>query len=478
MRKAAFTFVMLSAISPLSNATGNLIDAIESNLYSPIEIVGDAPSTLQQRMAHYQVPGLVIAVINDHELAWVKGYGVKEAGKAAPVTEETLFQVASISKAVTSTAVLHLASQDKIDLDKEANDYLTSWKVPDSKHTTHHPVLVRHFINHTSGLSQHGFPGYPIDQPVPNAAQILTGEAPANTEAVHSILPPGISLKYSGGGYTALQQLLIDHFDIPFAALLEQTLLSPLKMENSTFELPLPESKSAQVATGHPQNGLPIEGRYHQFPELAAAGLWTTAPDLAKFIIEIQTALKGGESHLIDQKTAKTLTSPSIVPYHGMGYFLNDYQRDGNGYFEHSGWNYGYVSRFVAHTQSGQGVIVLTNANQPGILSEIVNSVAKAYEWQDFSIAQRTPKTITEDEITLAIGTYRHENGYEMSIFREGKRLFIQFPEQEKKELIKTADYTFIRRDLETPMIISHQDDGVGLAFVNPDGSRTEYTKR
>jgi CubicO group peptidase (beta-lactamase class C family) len=160
-------------------------------------------------MVTLHVPGVGIAVIHNGAIEWVKGYGVQRIGGKL-VTPDTLFQAGSISKPIAALAALHLVQQGKLQLDADVNSVLTTWKVPTSSAAPGATVTLRELLTHTAGFTVHGFPGYAANAPVPTLVQVLNGEKPANTEPIRLENAPGNTWKYSGGGYTVIQQLLMD----------------------------------------------------------------------------------------------------------------------------------------------------------------------------------------------------------------------------------------------------------------------------
>ena len=278
-----------------------------------VEIAGRPPVrwTLGERMAHHHVPGVGIAVIEGGRIAWARGAGVKTAGSADPknaVTPDTLFQAGSISKPVTATAMLRLVERGTLQLDTDVNSYLTTWKVPDNEHTQKEKVTLRRLASHTAGLTIFGFPGYERNQPIPTLVQILNGTAPANTEPVRVDVVPGSISRYSGGGTLVMQLLMMDVTGEPFPALMQELVLGPAGMTHSTFEQPLPAARAGEVARPHDEEGKPIPGEWHVFPEMAPAGLWTTPSDLGRFFAEIQLALDG-RSKQVSKAVATQMTT-------------------------------------------------------------------------------------------------------------------------------------------------------------------------
>jgi len=147
--------------------------------------------TLQKLMELYKIPGLSVAVIDNFEIAWAKGYGVVEAGSTNPVTTQTLFQAGSVSKPVAAMGALSLVEQGKLSLDEDVNEKLVSWKVSENEFTRNQKVTLRRLQSHTAGLTIHFFPGYSVDDPIPTLVEILNGEKPANTAPVYVDFVPG-----------------------------------------------------------------------------------------------------------------------------------------------------------------------------------------------------------------------------------------------------------------------------------------------
>ena len=246
-------------------------------------------STLHQR----HIPGLSLAIIEDGRIIKEQGYGFTDQGGKTPVTPATLFLAGSVSKSVAAVGALHLVEEGRLSLDGNVNTFLRTWKVPENEFTADKKVTLRGILSHSAGVTVHGFPGYAVDGPVPTLVEVLDGVKPANTAAIRVDVAPGSQWRYSGGGYTVMQQMIIDVTGRLFPEFMHDTVLNPLGMTSSTYEQPLPENAQALAATGHLLNGQAVPGRWHVYPEMAAAGLWTTAADLARFAIGLQQALAG-----------------------------------------------------------------------------------------------------------------------------------------------------------------------------------------
>jgi CubicO group peptidase (beta-lactamase class C family) len=337
--------------------------------------------TLAQLMERFRVPGVSVAVIKDYEIHWAKGYGVADLTAGVPVTTDTIFQAASISKPTAAMGVLRLVQDGKLSLDTDVNTFLKSWKLPASEHTRERPVTLRALLSHTSGLGDgFGFPGYHPKDPVPSLVQILDGEKPSNTGKVLMERPPFTAFKYSGGGVTVVQLAVNDTTGRPFPELMKSLVLDPIGMKNSGFDQPLSAARDRMAARGHNGRGGAMDAKWHVYPELEAAGLWTTPSDLARLAIELQTALEGKSSRVLSASTAREMVTPVGVGDYGVGFGL---RKMGEGwYFGHGGSNWGFQCDLIAHVRKGYGVAIMTNADSGGaILGEIRNRVAAAYNW-------------------------------------------------------------------------------------------------
>jgi CubicO group peptidase (beta-lactamase class C family) len=349
----------------------------------------DIITNIKRRMKYYGVPGASIVVIKNREVLWSQSFGVKDFNTQKRVDSHTLFQAASISKTLTAAIALKFAQEKRLDINEEANSYLINWKIPRHKYSKYSPILVKQIINHTSGLSVHGFAGYKVEEPIPSLIEVLNGSSwgenlfylkKANSAPVKVVDKPGNTFKYSGGGYSVLQQLLIDNEQSDFVTIMKENIFKPLNMTHSTYQQPIEGRLSLLTATGHPAKNEPLFGKYHIYPEQAAAGLWTTSEDLAKFLIDIQSSLLNGEGQVLSKKTAEKMVSPTVSLDIGFGFFLKGLKD--KGYFYHDGRNEGFSSTLLGHKLNGYGVIILTNANQQSVNREIVLSLIQKYNWE------------------------------------------------------------------------------------------------
>ena len=339
------------------------------------------PYSIPELMQRFRIPGVSVAVIRDFKIHWAKGYGVADAKTGQPVDTGTAFQAASISKPVFAMAMVKLQQDGRLSLDADVNTILTSWKVPQSDFTREQPVTLRSLASHTSGADDgFGFPGYAPNEPRPTLAQILNGEKPSNVGPVKFARPPYAGAKYSGGGVELAQLAVMDLVKQPFADFMRETILSPIGMSRSSFEQPMNEAFAAKASKAHNGGGERMDAPWHVYPEQAAAGLWTTPSDLARFALEVQKAIRGPKGAVLTQASAREMLSAVGTGGFAVGFTVM--QKGEGWYFNHSGGNWGFGCDLLAHFRKGYGVVVMTNGDAGGrIIGEIEARVAAAYGW-------------------------------------------------------------------------------------------------
>lgn len=346
-------------------------------IYSAALLLSATPEQLAEkakiagRMRELHVPAVSVAVIENGKIAWARAWG-----EANP---ETLFQAASISKPVAATAALHMRQNGNFTLDEDVNGKLKSWKVPENEFTRERKVTLRGLLSHTAGLTVHGFPGYAAGVPVPSAVQVLNGDKPANTGPVRVEMEPGSKWRYSGGGYTVAQLLMTDRMGWTFPQIMQRMVLSRIGMTRSTYEQPLPAALAGNAAIAHDNTGKPIAGKWHTHPEMAAAGLWTTPSDLAKWAIEIRETYFGRANKVLEQRSVREMLTRQNGNY-GLGVGLTG---DGPSFaFGHGGSNAGFRCNLVLLVEGGAGIVVMTNSDSGGRLAgEITNALAALDQW-------------------------------------------------------------------------------------------------
>jgi CubicO group peptidase (beta-lactamase class C family) len=337
--------------------------------------------TIAQLMEHFGVPGVSVAVIRDFDIHWAKGYGIADVETGAPVTTETVFEAGSISKPVAAMGVLRAVQDGLFGLDDDINTILKSWKLPPSEFTRDRPVTPRTLTSHTSGMGDgFGYPGYDPAGPIPTLAQTLEGHELSNTGPVFLERPPLTFQEYSGGGVSVMQQALTDARGRPFPELMKEHVLDPIGMTNSTYQQPIPPAWDAHAARAHDDEGHAMGPKWHAYPEMAAAGLWTTASDLARFAIEVQKSAVGRSNKVLTRAMTQEMLSPVGVGPFAVGFVIA--QRGQGWYFMHGGSDWGFNADLRAHKVKGYGSAVMTNGDRGGALAaEITRRIEVAYGW-------------------------------------------------------------------------------------------------
>ena len=430
---------------------------------------------LLDRMSSYKIPGISIAVINDYGIEWARGYGVREAEGNDPVTVRTLFQAASISKPVAALAALYYVEQGLLDLDEDVNGKLSSWQVPDSELTRSRKVTLRGIMSHNAGLTVHGFRGYARGEEIPSLRQVLDGEKPANSKAICVDKEPGTGFRYSGGGYTVMQQLLIDLEGKPFPEIMREIVLDKLKMADSTYQQPLPESLATQAAMAHRRNGNAIKGKWHTYPEMAAAGLWTTPTDLCRFAVEIMKSRKGRSQRILSQKMVQQMLTEQAE---GMGLGLRLGGEGEDFRFMHGGSNEGFRCALIAYPEKGQGVAIMVNSDYGGnLMSELLRSLSAEYGWIHFRPVEKDEAEIDPDIYGEYTGIYQVTPRRKIEITREGDRLFAEpifvIPSGESRcEIFPESETVFFMTETSQKITFTRDEKGKVIGLILEDSGR------
>jgi len=355
------------------------INAIENGLLPSIQVKDDSIKVfnLLERMEHYKVPGVSIAIVENGQIKWAKGYGIANTESESNVDANTIFQAGSISKPIAALSALKLVEEGKIDLDQDINFYLNDWKIPENEFTQVEKVTLRRLLTHTAGMTVHGFPGYKQTDTFPSITQVINGAG--NTPKILIDTIPGSIWRYSGGGYTVMQKMVEDISRLPLDVYMLKNILQPIGMENSTYEQPLRTEDHSNISAAYDGDGKIIEGLWHNYPEKAAAGLWTTPSDLAKYCIEIQKILKGKEDGILSKEFVEKMLTKNKNNW-GLGPSLQ-WEQDSL-IFRHGGKNAGFTNEFVAFANRGNAVIIMTNADNGGsLIGELLRSISNYYNW-------------------------------------------------------------------------------------------------
>ncbi|WP_445456447.1 serine hydrolase domain-containing protein [Flavobacterium sp. HNIBRBA15423] len=438
MKKKTIIFLLIFiSFGQLIYGQKNKIKIIENNLTEVKDFIFEdsiiTKYNILDRMDFYKIPSVSIAVINDGKIEWAKTYGYADIETKRLANKKTLYQVASITKSVNGLGIMKLVQEGKLSLTTDIRKYLKSWTFPDNELSKNKLITLKNLLSHTAGLSVHGFIGYSINDSLPTINQILNGEMPANNEAIIPIYPINEHFEYSGGGYTVIRKILDDNISANYDSLMKTVVLSPLKMTNSTFSQPLSKHYK-NYAFGTDQEMQTLNGNYYIYPEQSAGGLWSTATDIAKFVISIQNDLKSGPNSILNKKSTQEMLTPILNNY-ALGFGI--VEKGGEKYFWHEGESYGYNSIYYGSFTTGKGVVILTNAypsNGQPFIQELLNSVATVYNWKDFyKPIKKKLAFVPETLISKYIGEYYSENPQmKISITKNSNQLELTARQTEK----------------------------------------------
>ena len=317
------------------------ISRIENGLVEYLQIKGQSsgPFNINERLEELGIPGLSVAFATNGEIVWARAYGMADESENRVMTTDTYLLAGSISKPVSALRALQLVEDGVFNLDENVNTYLTSWQVPDNEFTENEKVTLRRILMHTAGLTVWGFPGYDNGDEIPSVVDVLDGNG--NTEPVRVFRQPGEAWQYSGGGYTIMQLAISDTESHSFQQSLQENVLDRIGMSRSTFENPLPVALRGKAATGYRTNGDEVEGKWPIYPEMSAAGLWTTPSELIQYGIVIQSILQSGQDGVVSRQTVAEMLDTEIGS-HGLGPRVQEHT------FGHGGADEGFRAQLHA----------------------------------------------------------------------------------------------------------------------------------
>ncbi|TAE40825.1 MAG: serine hydrolase [Runella slithyformis] len=402
MKKIVIIIVIISIVKQLfaqqkySQEVSNKIAQVENGLFTRV-IINGKTQTIYDRMKQLNIKGLSIAIVNDYKIEWAKGYGFADEKEKRKVDINTLFEPGSISKSINALGALKLVQNNKININADINTSLKSWKFPYDSICKDKKITLANLLSHTAGLNVHGFMGYDRNSSIPSLTAILDGKSPSQSPAIRSSIEPNKVFQYSGGGTTISQLMIEDASNQPYHKYMQENVLKPLDMNNSFFNQPPPNDKLKQLATGYDSDGNEIKGQFHVYPTQAAAGLWTTPTDLAKYMIDIQLSIKGQSNKVVNKDfallhTNRYLQNEDVT----MGSFRQE--RNGEAYFFHDAANDGFRGLYFGSIEGGKGVVVFVNSDIGDVIYELLNTVANVYNWQGFDKPEML-KTIRIDGV-------------------------------------------------------------------------------
>ena len=486
----ACALVVVAGCALDAQGAGDALHAptLEQSLAPAVQLRDSVPRrfSLRERLAHHRVPGVSVAVMQAGRVTLAQGWGVADVTTGRRVDSTTLFQAASISKPLAALTALSLVERGDLHLDAPINEVLTSWRVPAAEQQRDTLVTLRRLLAHTAGTSVSGFPGYRTasrDDAVTLPSNVDVLEGRGNTAAVRVVRDPGSGFSYSGGGYTIVEQAIEDRTGRPFADVVAERVLGPSGMTRSTFAQPLPRARWSEAAHAHDATGAPVPGAWHDYPEQAAAGLWTTPADLLRLGAHLAAVWRGEETDGVGPPaTLREMfvhrgEEPGFESY-GLGFGITGAQ--GTLSFGHNGGNEGFLSIWVVYPARGEGVAVMTNgARGFALAQEIVRGVAAQLGWPAFGSEVRAARALDASVLAAYAGTYaRDDGGLTVTLAVDAGGLRVRSADQGTSRLVARADATDAFFDPDDGQAITFERDAAGRVVALVAGGRIRLVRR
>ncbi|GAA0364273.1 hypothetical protein GCM10009092_30790 [Bowmanella denitrificans] len=342
----------------------------------------------QTLLQQFHLTGLSVAVVDDFQLVYQHQAGEKVYGSGQLIGPDTAFSTASMSKPVTATLAFMLAEAGKLDMDAPVERYLKRWHLPASDFDMHRQLSIRQLLSHTGGTNQSGFADFYQGDDIPTLLESLNGiKLPRYKEPLHLTFAPGSDWNYSGGGYVLVQVALEDITGKSLAQLAREMLFVPLNMQHTTMVQPGDEGFLTDVAKVHDEqqqiigSGLPI------CPQIAPSGMWSSAADLSRFLLDYQLALAGKPSKVISRNVARQATQiQTLKKMGGWSAGWMRFEASGNlDWFSHGGSNTGTGGTMMATMQDGKAIVILANGPNPArlpVINLLIEDIIARRDWR------------------------------------------------------------------------------------------------
>ncbi|MBW8311697.1 MAG: serine hydrolase [Rhizobium sp.] len=461
--------LLLTCVPAANEARAVDVPDYANALRRKVLVEGEGPQrfTIAQRMRHYVVPGVGVAIVEGCRVVDVRGFGQADpAGRAVNVA--TLFQVGSVSKVVAAAGALRLVEQGVLPLDADIAPLLGDWRLPRAPAAGKAPVHLRHLLTHTAGINVPGFKGYDQGAAVPRLRQVFEGASPANTARLQVEHAPGSGWRYSGGGFVLVQRLVERAAGQSFADYLRTQVLRPAGMADSDYLPPGDATRRARAATGTLADGTAIPGGWRLYPEQAAAGLWTTPTDLSRFAIALVRSLRGEPGALLRQATAEDMLRRQADAW-GLGVEISPASEPRK--FSHTGAPVGFRTLWLMYPDTCQGATIMTNADEGMTLAyEIARAIADTRRWPEPMASERA----TAIAMTPAIAA-RFVGRYELVDFpaerfevtaREDGRLAWSREGRQRRDLVATRTHELLSPDSGMRLVATQVDARAGGASL------------
>jgi CubicO group peptidase (beta-lactamase class C family) len=424
---------VLLATAGLAGCAGRL-PAVEQGsvhdlgLISAVVFPDSTPLPLSERMRRFGVAGAQVTVMREGRVALRIAQGKRSASLSELVDARTQFQAASLSKPVTALGALRLVASGAIGLDEDVRPRLGSWRLNFAEGLAPRAVTLRQLLSHTAGASVPSFPGFDRNAPAPSLREILDGAPGVNTPRVEIAHPSG-AYRYSGGGYEIIEHLIEQISGRAFTDYMHDTVLAPARMRRSTFALPDVQN----IASGHDWVGVAREGGWLNYPQHAAASLWSNADDLALLLHAVTDAYHGARNALLPQALAREALT-EVASGTGLGFGVSG-EGDAK-IISHAGWNRGYRSYIAAYPERREVIAVMASGDRGNeFIMEVLRGAARRFGWPGFQPQQHTRATWSRATRQSLPGEYGFEEaGFSVVIESAGDDFILRTP--------RGADYT------------------------------------
>jgi CubicO group peptidase (beta-lactamase class C family) len=377
---------------------------------------------IQEEMEYRNLPGLAIAVIHDQDLVWSKGFGSADLGKKTPMTPQTLFRIASITKTFTSTAILQLRDRGKLQLDDPVSKYLP-WFTYKNRFPEGPAVTIRQLLTHTSGLPRESAMPYWTEPRFPTHEEMV-----ALLHSQESIFEPDTKWKYSNLGMAILGEVVAAVSGQSYDEFITKSILQPLNMTNSTVY----PDKNLLSRYATPYGRRMADGTRKVSPVIdtkaitPAAGISSTVEDLGKFASLHMLDGRNIAGQILKGSTLREMHRVQwLLPNWRGGYGLGFSVRklDDRVVYGHGGWVGGNKSQISISPKEKVAVIVAINADDglPAFFADRAMSMLAPV------IARLTtpvaPEARVDSSWTRFLGTYSDPYGWETRVMIMNNKL-------------------------------------------------------
>ena len=444
---AAVLVLAAAGCETRASLTKARVRKVEKGLLRAVVLKGTKPerASLRERMDFYKVPGAALAIMDGHKVEWTRSYGYRDIRSYAPVDGDTLFQAGALAQPVAAVAAMALVERGRLELDADASIALRGLDLPKTvAGSGAPPPTLRGFLSHASGLASQTFEGRSRTEPLPSLEQVFSGEPPASNRPLFEGYRSGAAGD-SEADYILVQQMIANAGGRPFPAFAAESVFEPLAMSDSSFEAPLPAALEGRAAAGHLRPGPGVEGGWRNYCESAAKGLWTSAGDYAEFLLALVGDAMGRSSRLLSPSSARAILTPGPRD-RGFGVVVEGSGNDVH--FSVRGRTCGYSALAVFYPARGQGLVILANSDNGGLLAdEIRRAVSAAYDWPHFRPEEKAVYRLDQSAYEPYVGRYVISPDYALDVSHEDYYLVIQPTGQSRTKFYVESETVFFSID-------------------------------